>query len=333
MTDTANAAVHPIVSVVIATRNRKDDLRRALRSAVTQDIPCEILVLDDASTDGTPAMVRDEFPTVRLIAAPRSFGYIVERNRGAQLAKGEFIVSIDDDAEFSTPAVLRQTIADFNHPRIAAVSIPHKDVLISPEFKTPPAPAPGIWAVASYVGTAHAVRRDVFLQLGGYRATLVHNSEERDFCTRLLNFGYVTALGTADPIFHYASPVRQAWRNQMLERRNDICNAVWNVPFPDIAYHLIGTVLSGLQFGLKRGTLPQTVTGYAKAVPVIARSLRLRDPIEVRIYRLLRKLNRNRVLPLDEVAAVLGPAGTWQGRGPGAVADWSGLDTSAMESQ
>lgn len=328
MSATVEARPHPTVSVVIVTRNRKADLRRALQSALMQDIPCEILVLDDASADGTPTMVHEEFPSVRLVAAERSSGYVVQRNRGAQLAKGEFIVSIDDDAEFSTPGVVRQTMTDFSHPRIAAISIPHKDVLIGPELKTPTPPAPGRWVVGSFVGTAHALRREVFLQLGGYRATLLHNTEERDFCTRLLNFGYVTALGTADPIFHYASPVRQAWRNQMLERRNDLCHAAWNVPFPPVVYHLAGTIFNGVRFALTRGTLPQTLSGYFQAVPVICRTLRLRDPIGSEIYRLTRKLNRARVLSLEEVCNALGPAGTWRGRGPGTRADWSGHETT-----
>lgn len=315
-------------TVVIVTRNRKADLRRAIQSALIQDVRCEVLVLDDASSDGTPALVREEFPGVRLVAAERSSGYIVQRNRGARLAKGDVIVSLDDDAEFSTPSVVRQTLSDFSDPRIAAVSIPHQDVLISPELKTPATPGPGRWVVAGYVGTAHAVRRGVFLQLGGYRAALVHNTEERDFCARLLNFGYVTALGTADPIFHYASPVRQAWRNQMLERRNDLLHAAWNVPFPHVAYHLIGTILNGLRFALSRGTVPQTLTGYYRAVPVILRTRRLRDPIRAEIYWLYRKLNRARVLPLEEVCALIGPAGTWRGRGAGAKADMPELETA-----
>lgn len=315
-------------TVVIPTRNRKDHLRRSLQSAVGQDIDCEILVLDDMSVDGTPDMVREEFPSVRLIVAQRPFGGAPAiRNCAAQLANGEFIVSIDDDAEFSTPTIVRQAIAAFSHPRIGAISLPHKDILISPDLKTPAAPRGGVWVVPSYVGTAYALRREVFLQLGGFRGTLLHQTEERDFCTRMLNFGYVTALADADPVLHYASPVRELWRNQILERRNDICHAVWNVPFPDLIYHLPGTVISGLRFGISRGTLRQTVTGYANSVRVVGRTLGLRDPIETRIYRLMLRLNRRRVMPLDEVLPSLGPIGVWPGRGPGRTPDWSTFET------
>ncbi len=156
----------------------------------------------------------------------------------------KYIVSIDDDAEFTTPSIVSQTLGDFDHPRIAAVSIPHKDIRVSPLFKTPAPPGPGRWVVPFFIGTAHALRREVFLQMGGYRASLVHNTEERDFCVRLMNFGCVARLGTADAIHHYISPVRDTWRARMFERRNDICNILLEiVPFPHLLWQLPGTVI------------------------------------------------------------------------------------------
>ena len=53
------------VSVVIATRDRKSDLRRAIASCLRQTAAPEILVLDDGSTDGTADMVRQEFRRLR----------------------------------------------------------------------------------------------------------------------------------------------------------------------------------------------------------------------------------------------------------------------------
>src|SRR5262249_35152284 len=112
-------------SVIIATKDRKDDLHRAITSAIRQTEPVEIFVLDDGSTDGTSDMVRSEFPKVRLEQTSKSLGYVSQRNRAALLCSAEFIFSIDDDAEFSTAHVVKQTLDSFSHPRVAAIAVPY----------------------------------------------------------------------------------------------------------------------------------------------------------------------------------------------------------------
>ena len=99
-------------SIVITTKNRKEELRLALRSAVTQSGQPEIIVLDDGSTDGTAELVRVEFPQVTLHRFEESKGLVVRRNEGARLAAGDVIFSIDDDAMFSTPRIVEQTLGE-----------------------------------------------------------------------------------------------------------------------------------------------------------------------------------------------------------------------------
>ena len=125
-----NSPIEPMrASVVITTKNRRDELSAAIASALTQSAQPEVLVIDDGSTDGTSDMVRADFPAVRLERSTKSLGLIVQRNRAARLASGEIIFSLDDDAEFSTPGVVEQTLEDFDDPRIGAVAIPHVDML------------------------------------------------------------------------------------------------------------------------------------------------------------------------------------------------------------
>src|SRR5437667_10630570 len=100
MRNTTAARDVPIASVVITTKNRRDELFDAVSSAISQSVPVEVLVIDDGSTDGTAEMVRTQFPSVRLEQSKMSLGYIVQRNRAAQLASGRFVFSIDDDAIF-----------------------------------------------------------------------------------------------------------------------------------------------------------------------------------------------------------------------------------------
>ena len=199
-------------TVVIATKNRCDDLRRAISSAIAQTAKPEVIVVDDGSTDGTAEMVRAEFPGVRLECSNVSRGCIVQRNRGAFLASGEIIFSLDDDAQFSTVSVVEQTLKDFDDPRIGAVAVPYVEPKKTSRLMQSAPDAFGTWITNTFIGTAHALRRDLFLSLSGYREPLFHQGEEGDFTIRLLDAGYVVRLGRSDAIIHWESPIRDFQR-------------------------------------------------------------------------------------------------------------------------
>ncbi len=235
-------------TVVITSRNRKDELARAIESALAQTIPAEIIVVDDGSTDGTAEFVKQtRFSTVRLEVREDSRGLIVRRNEAARIARGDVLFSIDDDATFSTRHVMEQTLEDLDvDQRIAAVAIPCVDVLKSDRPRQPLPDRDGVYVTSEYIGTAHAVLRDVFLSLGGYRELLVHQGEERDFCLRLLAAGHFVRLGTADPIHHFESPKRDLSRQDFFGRRNDVLYAWQNAPWRDLPIHLVGTTWNGV---------------------------------------------------------------------------------------
>lgn len=86
------------VSVVIATYNRCDSLRRCLHAVVAQTLPpLEVIVVDDASTDATVQMVEQEFPAVKMVSSSANRGPAVARNAGIRLASGDLVAFTDDD--------------------------------------------------------------------------------------------------------------------------------------------------------------------------------------------------------------------------------------------
>jgi GT2 family glycosyltransferase len=293
-------------SVIIVTKNRKDELRRAIRSAVEQTEPVEVLVLDDGSTDGTGDMVNSEFPQVRLDQTANSLGYITQRNRGALLCSGEIIFSIDDDAEFSTPSVVKQTLLGFSHPRVGAIAIPYLEPHKSQQqFQTAPN-ANAIWITDSFRGTAHALRRDVFLSLGGYREQLVHQGEEMDFCIRLLNSGFVVRLGLGDRIVHHESSRRDWSRMDYYGRRNDILFALRNVPMPYLPVHLLATTLNGIICALHTRRPSAMIRGALSGYSNIFTKFR-REPVSKSAYSLHRLLRKRGFKMLAEVEPCLPP--------------------------
>lgn len=102
--------ITPLVSVVIPTRNRKELLRRALNSVFAQTYTrLQIIVVDDASEDGTEAMVaalRDD--RVCYLRHPTSRGGAAARNTGIRAATGTVIGFLDDDDEWEADKVFEQ---------------------------------------------------------------------------------------------------------------------------------------------------------------------------------------------------------------------------------
>jgi glycosyltransferase involved in cell wall biosynthesis len=294
--------VTPSASVIIVTRNRCTDLKRALNSVVDQNTPIEVLVLDDGSTDNTAGMVRCEFPTVQLHSFHDTRGYIARRNQAAKIATAPIILSIDDDAEFSSPKVVEQTLQEFNHARIGAVAIPFANVPSEGKDHQLKGLQDRALLIDSYVGTSHALRRDIFLSLGGYREELVHQGEEQDFCLRMLAQGYVVRLGSADPILHYESPKRSFERMDYYGRRNDVLFAWQNVPWPFFPLHLLVNTVKGCLFAFRHAHHPRRMFAGMRDGFRAGVSGRIhRQPVNCATYLLHRRLKKRGPVPLQEI--------------------------------
>lgn len=114
---------NPLVTVNILSFNRKDELRFTLTKVLEQDYEnIEVIVVDNASSDGTQQMVITEFPDVLLIKLNENIG-IAGWNKGFESAKGEYVLVLDDDAYPEKNAV-KLIVDDFrNFPKHGAVAL------------------------------------------------------------------------------------------------------------------------------------------------------------------------------------------------------------------
>src|SRR2546426_1064832 len=110
------------LSILVVSWNTRDLLRECLRSALAnlKVVSAEIIVVDNASADGSAEMVRREFapePRVRLIANPRNEGFARGNNQAYAAARGEFLAVVNPDVTFTGP-VLRGMV-EYLHGRPA----------------------------------------------------------------------------------------------------------------------------------------------------------------------------------------------------------------------
>ncbi len=293
-------------SVIIPTKNRRDILCETIASILQQDEPLEIIVLDDGSTDGTSDVVRRKFPQVRVESFRRSRGPSYRRNQGARMAKGEFLFTIDDDCTFPHADTFAHTIAEFDEERVGAVTIPFINVNKDPNLVKTVAPdKQQIYIGLEYFGGMIAFRRDLFLELGGYRPYYFMHIEEGDYALRLLNAGYIVKWGTAPPIDHHESPIRASKRLNQLGPRNHTLYAWYNVPMPDFIPQILG---SGTRSALHVASLGHTnhgAHGLLKGWLAVLHEWNRREPVSLECYKLSRELKARGYMPLAEIESRL----------------------------
>jgi GT2 family glycosyltransferase len=118
----------PLVSVCIANYNGMDVIDDCLRSVLAQqgDIAVEILVHDDASSDGSSAHIERCYPSVTLIKSSGNVGFCVANNRMVAQSRGQFILLLNNDAAL-WPDALRTLLREANRLGPAILGLPQYD--------------------------------------------------------------------------------------------------------------------------------------------------------------------------------------------------------------
>jgi len=248
-------------------------------------------------------MVLSKFPTVRLERSEESLGLIVQRNFAASIATGDIIFSLDDDAEFTTVNIVNHVLKEFTDSRIGVVAIPYLEPRKDNTLYQSAPDSHGIWVTNSFIGTAHALKRDIFLRLGGYREHLVHQGEEGDYALRLMEAGYVVRLSCADPIKHWESPKRDLSRMDYYGTRNSILFVWQNAPLVYLPVNIIVTTFKCLFFTIKPERLWNRLYGIFKGYHDCFFEKRL--AVSWRTYRIWRYLRKRGPRGIEKVVPSL----------------------------
>jgi hypothetical protein len=113
----------PSVSVIIVSWNAKDYLVKCLRSLNGQAprYPLEIIVVDNASTDGSPEAVEHEFLAVRVIRTGANLGFAKANNIGIRASSGDYVCLVNSDVEVLPGCITRLVDYCQQHPEVGMV--------------------------------------------------------------------------------------------------------------------------------------------------------------------------------------------------------------------
>lgn len=202
--------MNPVISVCIANYNGMEVIDDCLRSVLEQEgnIPVEILVHDDASSDASLAHIRDHYPNVKLIESTENVGFCIANNRLAAAAKGKFLLLLNNDAALF-PNALKTLLAEagrLNQPAI--LGLPQFDAtsgelvdigsLFDPFLNPIPNLNPKRSEVGMVIGACLWISRNLWEELGGFPEWFGSIAEDMYLCCRARLAGYpVRALATS----------------------------------------------------------------------------------------------------------------------------------------
>lgn len=111
----------PTLAIVIVSHNVREDLDACLRTVIghTDPYPTDIVVVDNQSTDGTPEMLRRDWPGVRLLDAGGNLGFARANNVGIRHSSGEFVLLLNPDTIVPPGAIATLVRALASHPEAA----------------------------------------------------------------------------------------------------------------------------------------------------------------------------------------------------------------------
>ena len=195
--------------LVVVTHEGRELLARCLGHLTGARRPGDrVIVVDNASADGTPAMVRERFPDALVLELPDNLGFGRAVNAGAAAGDGDAIVLVNNDL-FVEPqfvsALVAPLEADPGVGMVAGLSLMpgeervdgfgiELDVALAAYNRLrlrPPDAAPGVLAGPS--GGAAAYRRSAFERAGGFDAALFAYGEDVDLALRLRRAGWRAA--------------------------------------------------------------------------------------------------------------------------------------------
>lgn len=219
----ATAAARPRLSIIIVSWNTRDITRDCLASVRKWmgHMPHEVILVDNASSDGSADMVRREFPEVRLIANAENVGFGRANNQAMRVARGDFFFLLNSDTLLVDPSLERFVELFASQPdvgiagcrllnedrttqsscgRFPSLRVAFVEELMLYKFLSRRAQGElllgGYWPhdrardVDAVWGAAMLVRRELFEATGGFDERIFMYGEDLDWCMRAHALGW-----------------------------------------------------------------------------------------------------------------------------------------------
>lgn len=265
------------VSIEIVTRNRCEELvadLARLQTMVESGEVAEIVRIDNASSDGSAAVVTEQFPSVTVLTQSDNLG-AVGRTFGVEATTSELIAFADDDSWWEPGALAAAAQLFRAHPRLGLL---HGRLLVDPDNTVDNAceemahgpreatlPDPSI---IGHLGGGAIVRREAFPQVGGHSPLLGFGGEETLLSLDPAAHGWAQCFADSVVAHHAPCSRREDWPTRWARyRRNDTFTALLRLP----SGHALRETLSFLKDAVEDPAVRREMPPFIKRLPPVTR--------------------------------------------------------------
>ncbi len=225
------------LSIIIVNYNVKEFLQNLIHSIhkAAQNLQYEIIVVDNASSDGSVEFISEKFPNVQLISNDKNFGFGKANNQGLKIARGKYILLINPDSIVSEDTFSKMISFFESHPSVglAGCKILNPDGTFEPGCRRS---FPGPWTsfckltglsslfphsklfarynltykdenksyeVDAISGSFMMMKKEVYAKVGGFDEDFFMYGEDLDLCYRIQKAGYEIYYVHETQIIHY----------------------------------------------------------------------------------------------------------------------------------
>jgi GT2 family glycosyltransferase len=250
----------PLFSVIVANFNGLrflDVCLGALRAQTYSRVCTEVILVDDASTDGSADFVRANYPEMRVIQADRNRGFIASCHVGADSARGEWLVMLNNDTEVEPGWLAALAACAQANPQAGAIAskmllFDRRDVLHNAGDLMGADGIPrnrGVWqqdrgqfdgvtAVFGACGGGAAYRRAAWQETGGFDRNFWMYLEDVDLAWRLHLLGWQVVFAPEARLYHHLSASGGGVLSSYYTGRNTLWAIAKDMPAPLLRRHL-----------------------------------------------------------------------------------------------
>ncbi|GHA57596.1 glycosyltransferase family 2 protein [Pontibacter akesuensis] len=258
-------------AVVILNWNGLRYLQQFLPSVVANSGNAQIVVADNASTDGSVAFLQTHFPEVRLILLPENYGFCEGYNKALQQVQATYYVLLNSDVDVppgwkepvlqlmeqdASIAVCQPKILAQQHPGyfeyagaggglLDALGYPYCRGRLFETLEEDKGQYNDVQEIFWATGACMVVRAEVFHQLGGLEPAFFAHMEEIDFCWRAKNAGYKVMYNGHSCVYHVGGGTlhKSNPRKTYLNFRNGLALLYKNIPGKELLAAMLLRIL------------------------------------------------------------------------------------------